>query len=198
MKGAFQSLISKGAISVVNPCPQQFISKLFLVEKEQGTGEFRPVINLKALNTISYEGEVENGGAPYCSLSPTQRRLYDETLPARTTYAYYAVPIHSESRKYLRFQFKGTTYEFRCLPFGLSMGPRVFNRILRPIVTKLRLEGIRTVIYLDDLLLTHQQKDTLSEISLYVRRLLSSLGFMVKLKKCSPEPTRRLVFWVRC
>ena len=50
MKGAIQSLISKGAISVVNPCPQQFISTLFLVEKGQGMGEFRPVINLKALN----------------------------------------------------------------------------------------------------------------------------------------------------
>ena len=52
------------------------------MEKGEGTGEFRPVNNLKALNTISYEGEVQNGGAPYCSLSPTQGRLYDESLPA--------------------------------------------------------------------------------------------------------------------
>ena len=108
--------------------------------------------------------------------------------------AYYAVPIHPESRKYLRFQFKGTIYEFRCLPFGLSLAPRVFIRILRPIVAKLRSEGIRTVIYLNDLLLIHHQKDTLSKIFLYVRRLSSSLGFIVKLEKCSPEPTRRLVF----
>ena len=61
-------------------------------------------------------------------------------------------------------------------------------------VAKLRSEGIRTVIYLDDLLLIHNRKDTLSEIFLYVRRLLSSLGFIVKLEKCSLEPTRRLVF----
>ena len=50
MKGEIQSLISKGAISVVNPFPQQFISTLFLVEKGQGTGEFCPLINLKAPN----------------------------------------------------------------------------------------------------------------------------------------------------
>ena len=98
------------------------------------------------------------------------------------------------SRYTRSFQFKGTTYEFRCLPFGLSLAPRVFTRILRPIVAKLCSEGIRTVIYLDDLLLIHHQKDTLSEIFLYVRRLLSSLGFLVKLEKCSPEPTHRLVF----
>ena len=108
--------------------------------------------------------------------------------------AYYAVPIHPESRKYLRFYHEGRTYEFCCLPFGLSLAPRVFTRILRPIIVRLRSEGIRTVIYLDDLLLIHHQKDRLTKIFNYVRRLLSGLGFIVKLEKCSPEPTHRLVF----
>ena len=191
MKGAIQSLISKGAISVVNPCPQQFISTLFLVEKGQGTGEFRPVINLKALNRFLPKEKFKMEGL-HTARSLLRKGDYMMKLDLKD--AYYAVPIHPESRKYLRFQFKGTTYEFRCLPFGLSLAPRVFTRILRPIVAKLRSEGIRTVIYLDDLLLIHHQKDTLSEIFLYVRRLLSSLGFIVKLEKCSPEPTRRLVF----
>lgn len=44
----------------------------------------------------------------------------------------------------------------------------------------------QTVIYLDDLLLSHHQKDTLTEIFHYLRGLLSSLGFTVKLEKCSP------------
>ena len=108
--------------------------------------------------------------------------------------AYYAVQIHPESKKYLSFHFKGTTYDFFCLPFGLSLAPRVFTRILRPIAANLRLEGIRTVIYLDDLLLIHHQKDTLREVFPYGRRLLSNQGFKVKLEKCSLEPTRRLVF----
>ena len=191
MKEAIQSLISKGAISVVNPCPQQFISTLFLVEKGQGTGEFRPVFNLKALNRFLLKEKFKMEGLH------TARSLLgkgDYMMKLDLWDPYYAVQIHPESRKYLRFQFKGTTYEFRCLPLGLSMAPRVFTRILLPIVTKLRSEGIRTVIYLDDLLLIHHQKDTLSEILLYVRRLLSSLGFLVKLEKCSPEPTHRLVF----
>ena len=191
MKGAIQSLISKGAISVVNPGPQQFISTLFLVEKGQGTGEFRPVINLKALNRFLPKEKFKMEGL---HTARSLLRKGDHMMKLDLKDAYYAVPIHPESRKYLRFQFKGTTYEFRCLPFGLSLAPRVFTRILRPIVAKLRSEGIRTVIYLDDLLLIHHQNDTLSEIFLYVRRLLSSLGFIVKLEKCSPEPTRRLVF----
>ena len=191
MKGAIQSLIPKGAISVVNPCPQQFISTLFLVEKGQGTGELRPVINLKALNKFLPKEKFKMEGLHTARALP---RKGDYVMKLDLKDAYYAVPIHPESRKYLRFQFKGTTYEFRWLPFGLFLAPRVFTRILRPIVAKLRSEGIQTVIYLDDLLLIHHQKDTLSEIFLYVRRLLSSLGFIVKVEKCSPEPTRRLVF----
>ena len=72
---------------------------------------------------------------------------------------------------YLRFQFKGTKYKFQCLPFGLFLALRVFTRtVLRSIPVKLRSEGIRTVIFLDDLLLIRHQKDTLSEIFLYVQR----------------------------
>jgi len=164
----------------VDPCPQQFISRLFLVEKGPGTGEFRPVINLKALNRFLPKEKFKMEGL-HTARSLLRKGDYMMKLDLKD----YAVPIHPESRKYLRFQFKGTIYEFRCLPFGLSLAPRVFTRILCPIVAKLRSEGIRTVIYLDDLLLIHHQKDTLSEIFLYVRRLLSSLGFIVKLEKCS-------------
>ena len=120
MKGAIQSLISKDAISVVNPCPQQFISTLFLVEKGQGTGDFRPVINLKALNRfLPKEGFKMEGLHTARSLL----RKGDYMMKLDLKDAYYAVPIHPESRKYLRFQFKGTTYEFCCLPFGLSLAP---------------------------------------------------------------------------
>ena len=108
--------------------------------------------------------------------------------------AYFAVPIHQDSRKYLRFLFEGMTFEFNCLPFGLSLAPRVFTRILRPVVAHLRSKGVCVVIYLDDLLLMHHQRDTLLEIFQDVLHLLSSLGFLVKLEKCSPVPTRRLVF----
>ena len=149
------------------------------------------MINLKALNRFLPKEKFKMEGlhTAHCLLLKG-----DHMMKLDVKDAYYAVPIHQESRKYLRFQFKGTTYEFCCLPFGLSLATRVFTRILRPIVAKLRSEGIQTVIYLDNLHLTHHQKDTLSELFLYVRRLLSSLGFIVKLEKCSPEPTCCLVF----
>ena len=48
MDRAIANLLAKGAVKAVQPQDDQFISTLFLVEKDNG--EFRPVINLRALN----------------------------------------------------------------------------------------------------------------------------------------------------
>jgi len=43
-----QKLLTNGAIVKVKPCPGQFLSRLLLVTKKDGS--FRPVVNLKPLN----------------------------------------------------------------------------------------------------------------------------------------------------
>ncbi|KAI8518767.1 hypothetical protein Bbelb_020240 [Branchiostoma belcheri] len=65
--------------------------------------------------------------------------------------AYFTVPIFHNHRKYLRFIWKDSLYEFAVLPFGLSSAPRVFTKILKPIAAQLRALGVRLVIYLDDI-----------------------------------------------
>ena len=37
--------------------------------------------------------------------------------------AYFHIPIHSQSRKYMRFHIQGQSYQFKALPFGLSTAP---------------------------------------------------------------------------
>lgn len=96
--------------------------------------------------------------------------------------------------RYLRFSYRGTLYEFRCLPFGLSSVPRAFTKILKPVATLIRSLGIRIVIYLDGILLLHQDKDALLKIFHQVLELLQHLGFTVKREKCSPCPPQQLVF----
>ena len=38
--------------------------------------------------------------------------------------AYYSVPIASEDRKFLKFEWKGDYYQYTCLPNGLACAPR--------------------------------------------------------------------------
>ena len=42
--------------------------------------------------------------------------------------SYFAIPVHAEHRKFLRFWFEEKTFEFNCLPFGLLPAPWVFTK----------------------------------------------------------------------
>jgi hypothetical protein len=108
--------------------------------------------------------------------------------------AYYSVPIAEDHKKYLRFQYQGVTYEYQCLPFGLSSAPRAFTKLLKPVVATLRSSGIRVVIYLDDLLLLHHEAVELQNIFHIVTTLLTDLGFTIKLEKCSQSPVQAIIF----
>ena len=48
MERAIKDLLAKGAVRDVKPQEDQFTSTLFLVQKENG--DYRPIINLRALN----------------------------------------------------------------------------------------------------------------------------------------------------
>ena len=50
------------------------------------------------------------------------------------------------------------------------------------------------VIYLDDLLILHQNTAELQKIFQLVTNLLMDLGFIMKREKCSPSPTQTIVF----
>ena len=50
IESEISKLISKGAVTEVSPCNDEFISTVFLVPMK--TGYFRPVINLKPLNQL--------------------------------------------------------------------------------------------------------------------------------------------------
>ena len=60
--------------------------------------------------------------------------------------AYLQIPIHPDHQHLLTFQWEEKTYMFQCLPFGLSAAPRVFTKLLKPVVGFLRQNGCRLII----------------------------------------------------
>ena len=108
--------------------------------------------------------------------------------------AYLQVPIHPDHHKFLQFQWEGKTYQFKCLPFGLSVAPRVFTKLLKPVVGLLRQMGIRMIIYLDDILILHQCIALLETLVIQVCQLFEALGLMINRKKSLLAPTQQLEF----
>jgi hypothetical protein len=91
--------------------------------------------------------------------------------------AYYSVPIFSEHRKFLRFNFEYTLYEFTCLPNGLSSAPRVFTKLLKPLFAVLRGKGILLVAYIDDIILIANSKEALELALAETITMVTDLGF---------------------
>ena len=77
--------------------------------------------------------------------------------------AYFLVPIDWNHRKYLCFQLGEETYQFTCLPFGLTSVPWVFTKTLKPVAALGQALGLRLVIYIDDILLLAQSRDMAQE-----------------------------------
>ena len=60
--------------------------------------------------------------------------------------AYYSVPMAPEFQKYLAFILGDRIFVFQVLPFGLSLAPWAFTRVLKPVKTHLRLKGMILVV----------------------------------------------------
>ena len=61
--------------------------------------------------------------------------------------AYYSVPIHKNSRKYLKFVWNSLIYVFTSLPNGYRDAPRIFTKIMKPVFGTLRAMGYSSVVY---------------------------------------------------
>jgi len=60
---------------------------------------------------------------------------------------FFSTPMHPSHKKFLRFIFKERTYQFNCLPFGLSSAPWMFTKILKPALAILRERGAFDSLY---------------------------------------------------
>ena len=112
-----QNLLRKGA---VEPAPQSpgFYSRLFLVQK--ASGSWRPIIDLSTLNDYitSSHFHMETPRSVLSSIRPG-----DWMISLNLQDAYLQVPVHHDSRRYLRFVVAGKSYQFRVLCFGLTTAP---------------------------------------------------------------------------
>ena len=103
--------------------------------------------------------------------------------------AYLTVPIWENHRKFLRFQWGHETLEFSSLPFGVSVAPRIFTKLMKTPIGLLRRLGCRLIVYLDDILLMNQSAEGLKKDQDLTIHILTSLGFIINYKKSVLDPS---------
>ena len=182
-------MLKKGAITQVTPITNQFVGHIFLREKKDG-GQ-RPVFNLKRLNTaVEYKHFKMEG----LQMMKTVIQQGDWLIKLDLKDAYFCVAMNAHHKKYLRFKWQETLYEFQCLPFGLGSAPRDFTKLLKPVIAFLRRLGMRLIIYLDDILIMNQREQELLQDGKTTVNLLEHLGFIINVKKSIPIPQKKLEF----
>ncbi len=184
-------LLAKDAIEPVPPAEMKsgFYSPYFIVPKKDGG--LRPILDLRVLNRALHK-------LPFRML--TQRRIFQCVRPfdwfaaIDLKDAYFHVSILPRHRPFLRFAFEGRAYQYKALPFGLSLSPRVFTKVVEAALVPLREAGIRILNYLDDWLILAQSRALLCEQRDMVLSHLSRLGLQVNREKSKLSPTQRISF----
>ena len=173
-----QKHLDNKVISLVEPNEEQFLSRVFTVPKN--SGGFRMIIDLKDLNQFVNKAHfrMEDKSVIKDILNPN-----DFMASIDLKDAFLTVPLHKESRKWCTFEFSGERYQYNCLPFGLSSSPRIFTKLIKPVIMHLRSKGIRVSFYLDDIFFCAATKEKLLEDLHFSITLLCSLGFSINLEK---------------
>ncbi len=184
-------LLAKDAIEPVPPADMRsgLFSPYFIVPKKGGG--LRPILDLRVLNRALHK-------LPFKML--TQKRIFGCVRPLDwfaaidLKDAYFHVSILPRHRPFLRFAFEGQAYQYKVLPFGLSLSPRVFTKVVEAALVPLREQGVRILNYLDDWLILAQSRKQLSAHRDLVLKHLSLLGLRVNWEKSKLVPTQRISF----
>ena len=115
---ALYQLTNKNAVEpVANPNSLGFYNRLFLVPKLNN--RWRPILDLSTLNTF-LNTESFKMETPETIRTSLQLGEWVTSIYFKDTYLH--IPIHSQSRKYMRFLIQGQSYQFK-VPLGLSTAP---------------------------------------------------------------------------
>ena len=181
---ALYQLINKNAVEPVdNPNSLGFYNRLFLVPKPNN--RWRPILDLSTLNTFLHTGSFKME-TPETIRTSLQVGEWVTSIDFKD--AYFHIPIHSQSRKYMRFHLQGRSYQFKALPFGLSTAPMEFTVVAKEVKLMALQKGIRIHQYLDDCLVRASTHYTCLQHTQTLVTLCQELGWLVNKEKSELVP----------
>ena len=178
-------LVAKCAVELAPLSSPGFYSRLFVVWKTSGS--WCPVIDLSHLNRFVDVSHFQMETIQSVLLSVRQG---DWMASIDLKEAYLQVPVHHDSRPFLRFVSRGHTFHFKPLCFGLSTAPQVFSRVMAPISAILHSMGIRMRRYLDDWLVQSSSRESLLRDLQTVLELCHELGVVINREKSHLVPSQ--------
>ena len=103
---------------------------------------------------------------------------------------FWHLPVSRRKRPFLGFRYRGQLWQFRAMPFGLNVAPRLFTKVMAHKIKIMAAEGIFVLIYLDDLLIVAPTRDLCLAHMNKALAILESFGWIINDKKSRKQPAQ--------
>ena len=182
-------LLDKKVIEKVCDSEDQVVSNIFGRMKKDGST--RVILNLKEFNKqfdkIHFKMESLND-----AINLMTEGCFFGSIDLKD--AYFSINISEHSRKFFRFRFDNILYQFIGLPQGYKDSPRIFTKVMLPVLGKLREKGHKLVGYIDDFCVKAETRDACINSLHSTSNLFDELGFTVHPEKSQFVPSNRITF----
>ena len=182
-------MLEKGIIEHTYHSEGEWISNIF--PKPKPDGSVRVILDLSDFNEL-VEYQHFKMSSLGTALDLIQRDSFMSSIDLKD--AYYSVLIFENDRKYLKFEWEGSLYQYRVLPNGLACAPRYFTKILQPIFTAAHLKGINCFPYIDDICIVADTAISCAEAVRELAKDLDAVGLVVHPVKSELTPSKKLKF----
>lgn len=182
-------LCQSGALTQVNQEDLREVSPIRLAPKK-GPKKFRLIVNMRRLNsTLPIRHFKMEGLGTILSLAKPGFHFVTWDLKE----GYFHISMSRDTQSLLGISWEGKFYHYNVLPFGCSLSPWVFTKIVKEMVRFWRSMGLLVVFYLDDFCLIAPTRElALLQRDTIIAPTLAKLGFLREESKGSWEPTTRV------
>lgn len=170
--------------------PPRVVSPIFVIPKK-AAGEWRLIFDLRYVNKFLTPPRFKLESLSTAINAVTPNSWFTKT-DLRSGYSH--ILVNETFRTYLGFSWRDQHYVYKVLPFGLSVSPWIFTKLLKPAIRLLRSRGVKICAYVDDILVVAESKELCQRHTCMLRNLLDKLGWLVRPDKSSPEPTQSIEF----
>ena len=185
-----ESLKNQQVISETkNHQENEILSNIFLRRKPNGT--YRAILNLKPLNQFVHYTHFQMNSLND-AMYLVKEGYFFTSVDLKD--AYYTLPLHVDAKKYFRFLFDSTLYEFNVLVMGYSDAPLIFTKVMKPALSFLRDRGVMIVMYIDDALIVSPTEKQCQIDTTVTLTLFDRLGFTINKEKSCLQPTQEITY----
>ncbi|KAA6367064.1 MAG: putative reverse transcriptase [Streblomastix strix] len=182
--------LEEGIVIPIQQDQVKWWNHTFLIKKPNGT--WRKILDASKLNK-----EIEKLHFKIHELVEVQYLAnemdYATSLDLKSAFHY--ITVSPNSIPYVAFNFNNNNYAYKATSFGTKYSPIFFAEAIKLILRQIRIHSeIKILDYCDDILLIHQDKQTLKTQTMEIIRTLEQFRWTISTEKCETVPKQIITF----